>query len=382
MTSTSFPLQFPFVSKPVVSWSQNVPVAEIIEEETNFAVLKPDQDPSSFLEKHSVVYLQPHAVYDWRTVLIRKPTQIHGQGATVRLNGQGPILQIQGEHSIPDDIYVHLENITFVGSDFPSRHERMNKDFQFHSAVWITNAWKTTITQCNFKNFKGAALWYNDTIDYWNSRQWSQQHFITHSRFTGCRIGVANTGGSEYSLCNNNLFFDCQVCFNVIGANWAHNDNVIVNCRCAYLHLGANMWYQGTSRNHNPAKGSFNNNTINHADYGGNLWPTEFVLQNGDTINLAGFYFDDQAELPPTYTGNNQWYGDVNIVNFSTARNDKWCITGCNFYGVTAGQDNAGQVQVSEAVKNKVYFIGCSGNNVILKNVVEENMTPKFGRIQ
>lgn len=382
MTSAEFSVEFPYVSKPIVPWPASASSNNSSSQNIDFPVLKPDQDPIAFFQTNNTAYLQPGATYYWKCIELSKPIHIYGQGATVQLVGPGPVFVFNSESVIPEDFYVVFENINFIEDEFPIRSGQLSLGLTTHSAVWFINVWKTSIVNCNFKNFRGAALWYSDNRNFWNARKWNQQHLVSNCRFNGCRIGISNTGSSEYSIASQNQFYDCQICFNVIGGNWSRNNNVIVNCRCAYLHVGDNMWYEGHSENNNPAKGTFCNNIINHADNGGNVWPTQFKLTDGSTIQLASFYFDDNQEIPPCYSGNFHWFGDVNIVNFSTTKIDKWCITGCNFYGNTHAANDAGQVQVAEAVKDKVFIIGCSGNNVTMKNIVEGNMTPKIGTIK
>lgn len=340
----------------------------------------PQQDPQPILDRYQVVFLVPGETYNWKYVRITYPVTIFGNGATVTTNGLGPIIRIDGTGQ-SSGRGVTIKDITFIGSpSTPDRLKPMSEEQVASSAIWVVGQWRTSILDCNFYNFSGAALYFGEHEVY-NGFNWAMQHFVRGCRFKGCRIGIANGGATEYSVASMNNFFDCQICFNTVGGNWNCSSNVISNCRCAYLHT-QHDWYQGPAGNYNAAHGSFTGNTLNHCDYGGNLWPTEFVLEDGTTIELAGFYFDDTLQRPPTWTGNTQYYGDMMIKNFLVAGIDAWCVTGCAILGKSGQNPDAGKVELADAVKNKVWFVGCSGNGVTLKNVVAANCTPPFGTIK
>ncbi|ASU50468.1 E1B-2 [Odocoileus adenovirus 1] len=375
---------YPFVSKPIVPWTQNAKTSEETDIRTVFtsAVLPLEADPTTFFQDHSVVYLIPGVTYRWNNVPINKSVTVYGQGATVKLNGSGPILFVQSKTEMPEDLNVVLENILFSGGDdAPNRHDPMTDECETHSAVWIHNAWKTTITKCSFENFKGSAVWYSDKSDFWHAMKWNQQHLITECRFDACRIGISNTGACEYSMANGNQFFDCHICFNVIGGQWMRSNNIFCKCRSAYFHVKEFMWYAGTSGNLNAAKGMFTNNFCAHCDHG-SLWPSNFRLRNNTEVSLAGIYFDDDAETPPLFHGNFHWFGDVKILNFPQNRVTSVCFTGCHFYGHTVMVEDAGKVEINAALKDKVYLLGCTGDTVTLKNIKEENVAPSFGTIK
>lgn len=354
-----------------------------VEPPPDFVILKPSDDPNEVLNKHPYVYLTPGAIYKWSNVQVGSPVQIDGRGATVTLNGPGPILTFTGSTTAyPVDLPIMIKDVVFSGGEL-LKTEPMQQKFVSQSAIWFDGAWKTTVRNCTFFNFNGAAVYYSEGLDYWADKQWQQQHILTECRFNGCRIGVANGGAVEYSLANNNCFFNCQICFHVIGGNWRRVGNMIANCRCAYFHTKANMWYQGKGLYMNPAHGSFTDNTLNHCDYGGSDWTSDFVLANNTTVKLAGFYFDNDTQRPPTWTGNTQYYGDMKLLNFLTdANNTTFCVTGCALFGVSSVQAGAGQIQVADAKKANFYISGCYGNNVDMVNVQEANVVPKFGNFK
>ncbi|AFV70632.1 LH3 [Bovine adenovirus 6] len=372
---------YPFVSKPIVPWSQAVRPDPVLPSSSRSHILMPvDADPNVYFNKYSAVYLIPDATYVWKNVEITTHLHLYGQGATVRLHGTGPILSIQSSKTEPEELRVLISDIHFFGGDFPDRNSPMTPEKEHHGAIFCHNVWKTTISNCIFENFNGAAILYS-SLQYFRYRKWGQQHSVTGCKFDSCRIGIANTSCSEFSLANNNLFFDCQVCFNVVGGYWMRNDNLFVQSRCAYLHIKENMWYAGDGQNFQAARGTFNNNMLNHCDYG-SLWPTEFTLTDGSVIELAGFYFDDDEEQPPTFVGNMLWYGDVKILNLPTTRLKQWCISACHIYGVTAGMPDAGCVTVSRNLAEVVYIIGCCGNTVTIYNVNPEHVVPNVGTVK
>ncbi|AAK13172.1 E1B 55K [Bovine atadenovirus D] len=370
----------PFVSNPIVTWPQAVHQNVAPSTARSHILLPVDADPEVYFNKYSAVYLIPDATYTWKNVEITTHIHIYGQGATVKLHGSGPILSIRNAQIEPKVLRVLISDIHFIGGELPNRNSSMGSDCLHHGAIFCHNVWKTTISNCVFENFKGAAVWYS-SVPYSNFRKWGQQHCITSCKFDSCRIGVANTSYSEFSMANNNHFFDCQVCFNVVGGYWMRNDNLFVQCRCAYLHTKKHMWYSGDGQNFQAARGTFNNNMLNHCDYG-SMWPTEFVLANGSVIELAGFYFDDDEEQPPTFVGNMLWYGDVKILKLPMARLKHWCINACHIYGITYGMPDAGCITISPELADIVFVIGCSGNNVVIYNVNEEHIVPSVGIVK
>ncbi|ARE31879.1 ORF3 [red squirrel adenovirus 1] len=258
----------------------------------------------------------------------------------------------------------------------------MSANFLDKSAIWFTNAWKGSVINCSFDNFNGSALWFRDDNLYGTSN-WQQQHLITACRFRKCRIGISNSGRAEYSVATMNMFFDCHVCFNVIGGNWRRSENQMVICKCAYLHVEAGMWYEGNNKE-NPAHDAFTGNTLNHGD-SGCLWPAAFTLADGRQITrLAGFYFDSSLTFPPTFSNNVLWYTGIDLKGFSTGSSLKtFCFTGCTFMG-NAGNNTQSRLAIgreNQTNNSKVYFIGCSGNNIALYNVEASHVVPSFGTL-
>lgn len=369
---------FPFVSNPIPSW----PVQPVVTNTEDGAyIMKPGENAHDVLSSNRVVYLMPGETYYWKNVLITSSLILRGQGANVFLDGVGPILMLEGG-SQPSDLNVTIDGVNFMGGiDVPDRGEPMSALFLDQGAIWAHNAFKTSIVNCSFQNFKGCAVWFYDDREYWTNRTWSQQHIVSFNRFQGCRMGVANGGGSEYAFASCNCFFDCQICFYVIGGNWNRSSNLIVNCRCAYYHSKDGMWYTG-SGNYNPAHGSFTGNTLNHCDYGGNLWPTAFIGADGRSMNLAGMYFDNDSAYPPTWTGNTQYYGDMYVNKYSN-KQKAWCIVGCTIMGGSGADPSVGKITIGSSVTNTTYFIGCSGNSVYVYGAKAANMTPAtFASIQ
>ena len=363
----------------------NLPAVEplpITPDETTVYTIKPDDDAQTILNKYKYVYMIPGAVYKWSNITIQQGVYLNGRGAIVRFSGNsGPMLYVVGNNVDSKDVPVTFKDINFIGGETPDRSEDMKQDYVRHSALWFEGAWKTSILYCNFTNFKGAAIYYSEGSRYWSTaKNWQQQHLVSGCRFLSCRMGLANGGAVEYSLANNNSFFDCQVCFWVIGGNWRRVGNMIANCRCAYFHFGsANCWYTGTSGLYNPAHGSFTGNTLNHCDYGGNLWPTRMIIAaNGYAVNLAAFYFNNANIYPPLWVANTHYYGDVKIMAYNT-NIDKYCLTGCVFAGGNANQ-TWGYVYAAPAIANRIYLIGCFGNNTLkVYNIPTGNCTPPLG---
>ncbi|ASU50465.1 E1B [Odocoileus adenovirus 1] len=373
-------IDFPFVSKPLVCWSETSTQQGFVL--SNFPVLSVNDDPASFFAKYDTVYLQPGATYVWKNIPVNSNLHLHGQGATVKLIGNGPILFVQPEETLPvNEITVYIEKIHFVGDDVVFRHQPMSTADEGSGAIWFHRVLKTTVADCIFENFKGAALLYSDLAEYWRGHKWKQQHSITGCKFDRCRIGITNTGGSEFALATSNHFIDCQICLNAIGGNWMYNNNITIKCRCAYLHIKDNMWYSNyETDNADGGKGTISNNVFCYSDLE-SLWPSTFKLHNGDEIALSAIYFDDDDFVPPTMLGNFHLYSSINLVNIPSDQLHKYSITGCSFYGNTSiEQDgNEGQIIVGENFKDSIFLIGCSGNDLTLRNVLEENVIPKFG---
>ncbi|UJZ92502.1 LH1 [Barthadenovirus sternae] len=364
---------FPFVTGALPTWPR---YASPSIDSSSVYTISPDENINYVLSKYKYVALQPDSVYHWKNIIIVSSVIIDGRGSVIKLDGNGPIFKLEGRTLHPANLFVSFYNITFVGlEDVPDRSEHMQVDYLDHSAIWTHNAFKVTIQNCNFLNFKGAAVWFNDDNTYWTTKGWSQQHEVCYNRFQGCRIGIANSGASEYSIASLNLFYDCQICFYVIGGNWNRSSNMIVNCRSAYFHSKSGMWYAGSAGNYNAAHGSFTSSTLNHCDYGGNLWPTEFNGSDNKVYELAGMYFDDDSTYPPTWTGNTQYYGDMHIKNFKAAQKN-FCIVGCTIMGRAASDENVGNIRLDPAIASKVYFIGCSGNEVVVFGGKKVNMIP------
>lgn len=337
-------------------------------------VLKPFENAAAALSKHSYIELVPGAIYKWSGIKISRTVLINGRGAIIYLSGEGPIISIDFDDSgIAYDAHVSFVNCFFKESDAtPIRDEAMNDSFMSHSAIWARNTYKISIEHCVFENFKGAAIWLYDTKDYVPNKTWSQQHIISSCRFSGCRFAIATGGACEYSIANNNCFYDCQICFYVIGGNWLRVGNLIVNCRSAYYHNQNGMWYQGPAGMHNPAHGSFVGNTLNHCDYAGNVWPNILTGADGSRYTLAGMYFNNSNTYPPTWTGNTQYYGDMVIDNFKAAQKT-FCIVGCTLMG-NPGQ-TVSSIRCGNDVKSKVFIYGCSGNG-IKTNIPRSNIIP------
>lgn len=336
--------------------------------------LLPTDDPDTVFASFKVVYLIPGAEYVWRNVEIRRPVTVYGNGATVKTSGTGPILKIIGPSTAATE-GVLLQDISFSGQDStPDRIVPMSADQMNSSAIWVVDQWKVTISGCSFKNFYGAALFFEQTAAAPGFTSGATAHKVTGCRFSGCRIGIAIGGKSEFSSAVNNSFYDCQVCFNMAGGNWCCADNVIANSRCAYLHT-TDLWYQSAG----PIVGTrniFSTNVISNCDSNGNLWPTAFNLP-GRSINLAGVYFDDVNADPPSYFGNVHTLADMNILNFIAG--GIFCITGCSFYG---GANETGAITVTAALKPRVYVFGCQGREVTLNNVDADNVDPDFGTVK
>lgn len=341
-----------------------------------FVVITPDvTDPTEIFYKNRCVYLQPGATYYWSGIKITQPIVIYGRGATIRLQGDGPIIEVTGGNLVqPYDCPVTLYDIAFNGNETVNRNAPMSQNFVNKSALWFTNAWKSSIINCSFTNFNGAAIWFRDDNLY---TRWMQQHSVIGCKFLMCRIGIANSGRSEYSIANSNLFFDCCVCFNVVGGNWRRTGNQIAASKCAYLHVESGMWYQGNNKE-NTAHGAFTSNTLNHCD-NGCLWPATWTLADGRTIaRLSGMYFDSSVSCPPTFTGNALWYSGIELRGFSLVGSmQTFCFTGCTFMG---NPNNNLESRIAiQTGKSQVYFIGCTGNNIAVYNVAAANIIPAFG---
>lgn len=334
-------------------------------------------DPSDLFYNNFCVYLIPGATYHWHNVKISRPITIYGRGATVKLSGSvGPIIEVTTGLTVkPSDCPVTIYDVIFDGDVTVNRTVAMNDSFIPHSAIWFTNAWKSSIINCSFFNFNGTALWYRDDALY---TFWSQQHMVLGCKFQLCRICISNSGRSEYSLANSNSFFDCCVCFNVVGGNWRRSGNNISTCKCAYLHVEAGMWYEGSNKL-NTAHGAFTDNTLNHCDQG-SLWPAAWALADGRQITrISGMYFDSSVSCPPTFTGNTLWYSSIELRGFALIGSmQTFCFTGCTFMGNPVNTAQS-RIALTSDRQNEIFFIGCTGNNIAVFNAVEANITPKFG---
>lgn len=360
-----------YVVKPVNQWA--APPPRFASHQAPGTML-PTDDPDAVFAAYKVVYLVPGAEYTWRNVFIRRPVIVYGNGATVKTSGTGPILKVVGIPSAATDS-VLLQDITFVGEDStPDRAAIMSAEQMNSSALWIMDQWRVTIRSCEFKNFYGAAVFFEQSVAVPGFTSGATSHQVTGCRFIGCRMGVAVGGKSEHSSISGCSFYDCQICLNVVGGNWVFVGNVMANCRCAYLH-STDLWYQSA----NPVVGSrnvFNSNIISNAAANGNLWPTKFNLPSR-TIDLAAFYFEDVNADPPCYVGNVHTLADVNIANFKT--DDIFCMTGCSFYG---GANDVGALTTTTALKDKVYILGCQGRDVTMNNFDSNNVDPDFGTVK
>nr|WMQ77641.1 LH3 [Zoothera dauma adenovirus] len=342
-------------------------------------VMKSSEDPRTVFSTYKIVYLIPGETYRWSGLQITDPNfTLDGNGAHVILSGTGPIIKIVGANgsSYHKNMEVVIRNVRFFGAEGSiSRTEDMTLEFEKHSAIHSFNAYNVTITGCEFERFKGACLYMYDDKDYANSKNWHQRHIITGNKFVSSRIGICNSGACEYSIASLNTFNDCQIAFYVIGGNWNRVGNLIVNSRCAYYHAKTGMWYYGDSGNFNAAHGTFTDNTANHCDYGGNKWPNTFKQQSGTNVTLYGFYYNDDTRYPPTFVGNTMYYCDMYIGDFSTGET-AFCVVGCTIMGKSSSAPDSGCIRVKSSVKNKVWFIGCSGNGVSSYGVNTANCTP------
>ncbi|ABA47235.1 E1B 55K [Snake adenovirus 1] len=355
-----------YVVKPINQW----PAPSAFLYPLPRGTLLPGQSPDEAFARNSVVFLVPGAEYNWKNVVIRKPVWIYGE----RCHGEDfrprAIIHIMGDLDNPMD--VRIQDLTFIGGDSPDRLVPFSAVLTNQMALWCIDP-RITIRGCSFYNFGGAAIYLERSERDTGFRFGRGQVMITDCRFRGCRIGIANGGSVEYGLASQNNFSDCQICFNVVGGNWTRSGNVASNCRCMYLHTQG-MWYEGAAGNFNPAHGSFTSNTLNHCDYGGNLWPTEFQLPDR-VINLAGFYFDNAAARLPNFSGNSQWYGDMKLINFLP--DSTFVINGGALYG---GPGDTGVIAVATALAAKVFVIGCQGNaGQQIVNVPAANIIPEVG---
>lgn len=342
-------------------------------------VLSPGEDAAFAFANFDVVNLVPRATYHWTSLALRKPKTLIGNGATVFLRGVGPLLQCVGNPALSSQWII--KDVTFVGSALHlDRATPFGFDIIEQNCFMFDNCVKVSVINCNFYRFPGTALWFVNSgapVGHY----WDPQHIVANCRFQECRMGVSIGGGADHGTVSGCNFFDCQICFNVSGGQWNMSGNVIVNCRCAYLHTKGN-WYQGTLGNINPAQGNFCDNVISNCDYNGNLWATEFMLSTGVVINLAGYYFDDDAALPPNWSGNAMTFCDAQLKNFLTGNNEVYCITGCFINGDTVDGEAKGKFEASDAVKDNIHLIGCSSNGkVTLTKIPAGNVSPSFGTI-
>lgn len=347
-----------------------------------FAILNPTDNAEEVLNKYSLVYLLPGAVYKWSSVNVYRPVQIEGRGATVVFAGyEGPSLLITGDSETGDKSFrIILRDINFVGGQQPDRGEPMQERFSTHVGVWFSGLSRCTISNCSFINYKGCALMFSShEVPAGGLYVSSAQHVISGCRFVSNRVAICTDVATAGSLAVNNCFRDCQVCFWVNGGGWQRTGNLISNSRCAYLHTNQNStWWSGdTASAQGLAQDSFTGNTLQYCDYACE-WPNQLVVNpEGDTITLSGFYFNNQQSYPPVWVGNNHMYADVKIIDFKTELT-KYCLVGNMFIGTDDG--NTGGVYVADALKDKVYLIGCYGTQgVKIYNVPNANCTPTVG---
>lgn len=347
--------------------------------ETNdFVIIKPEDDPNQFFNVYSVLYLVPGANYKWSNISLYTPTIINGQGASVTLNGDGPIFDVavSTEAVSPVSLYIVFNAVNFVGGKPFDRTTPMSLDVVTQSAVWITDVWKTTFLNCSFSYFKGAALFFKENNLASSSLKGSQQHLVSNCKFTYCRIGIANSGFSEYSIASTNSFYDCHIAFHVYGGYWIRSNNLINKCGSGFFHItSSNMWYLSEGSYTPLDFGTFSNNNVHYTDTNsGNLWPLEFTLPSG-TVQLSGMYCQSGNALPPLYLGNSHLYSSFNIASLP---GHIYCVTGCKFYG-TESSTTYSYVKVPSAQSANIYFLGCFGNSVQKVNVTNANMLPMFG---
>lgn len=352
-----------------------------------FVVVPPTvEDPTDIINESGCIYLQPGAVYYWGGVKITRPVCVYGRGATIKLKGEGPIFEVTaGERVRSADVPSTFQDIIFDGDTVINRDSVMNEGFVRHSAIWITNAWKSCVMNCFFKNFNGTALWYRDDNLYMTgptSRLWVQQHVVIGNKFELCRFGVSNSGRSEYSLADSNVFGDCQVAFNCIGGNWSQRGNNMTATKCGYFHVRRLMWYEGNNRD-NPVHGAFTGNTLNHCD-SGCKWPFSLMLPNNVQITaLSGMYFDNITITPPTFNDNVMWYSGIELRGFALISNiQNYTMCGITFVGPPSGVKSRIAVTTTGGVQSKTFMTGCWGNsNVTVYNIPQANIVPLCGYI-
>lgn len=387
----------PFVSARLPGWSgvsQNVlgstvtgatvqptnyPLNVCQVKEEPFVTIPPNADPMLYFNVYPVLFLMPGVTYRWPSIQLHSNTIINGQGAVVFLQGDGPLFNVAASDSAiePVSLNIHFNNINFFGGQMFDRSEDMSINFVPHSAIWITDVWKTTISNCSFNNFKGAAVFYKENGLAPSELVGQQQHLVTGCKFTHCRIAIANSGFSEYSVASTNSFYDCHIAFHVYGGYWLRSNNLINKCGAGFFHNQNNMWYLGQGQYNVSDLGTFSNNIVHRSDTDkGNLWPSTFKLTNNSTVTLAGMYCNSSSSLPPLYLGNSHFYSSFDIINLP---GHIYCVTGCKFYG-TEGSTTYSYIKVPQTFTNNIYFLGCFGNGVRKVNISDTNMTPVFGR--
>lgn len=352
-----------------------------------FVTVTPDvSDPTDIINETGCIYLQPGAVYHWGGIKITRPVCIYGRGATIKLQGQGPIFEVTaGEGVRASDVPSTFQDIIFDGDTVVDRNATMSQSFVRHSAIWITNAWKSCVMNCSFKNFNGTALWYRDDNIYVTgptSRLWLQQHIVIGNKFELCRFGVSNSGRSEYSLADSNVFGDCFICFNCIGGNWTQRSNNMTACKSGYFHVRRLMWYEGSNRD-NPVHGAFTGNTLNHCD-SGCKWPYSLTLPGGDVVTpLSGLYFDNTTITPPTFNDNVLWYSSIELRGFGLISNaSNYTMSGITFMGPPNNPKSRIAVSTTGNLASKVFLFGCWGNtNVNIYNIPAANVVPSCGTV-
>lgn len=354
-----------YIRAPINQWSVN---QQSRKDEP--VTIRPGDSPLEVFRTANVVDLVPGAYYEWGSIWINHHIVIHGNGATVKFVGKGPFLVINSHNEKGKSL---IENVSLIGPRPVERDEPMDVIPRLVVGLIITDTWQTTVRNCNFSNFEGAAVFYQEGTQTPRTAR-TMQHLITECRFNDCRIAIAYSTGCENSCATSNIMSNCQIAFNACGGQWNLTGNLIQNCCCAYLCVDDN-WYEG------PITGiisqdNFSGNTVEYC--GNSLWPTAYDTR-AEQIALTGFFFDRVLSYPPNWSANNHRYAGMNIRSFS---NDikAFSITGCTFIGSVGVSTSS--IVVNNPVKDKIHFIGCSGNtDMQLVNVTEANCTPNFGTV-
>lgn len=373
-------VQYTWVNNPLPYWPQPSTSVDVTVAST--VLLSPADNAQQAFDTFSIINLQPGKVYHWTSTIVKKPTILNGNNATVYLAGDGPIIQVQtGEfdpnvtNNISRRFPCIFRDVIFKGSTVPPpREELMSESFFYHGGIYVNGVRGVSVVNCMFENFNGTALWFDEDLQV-NGGQWDNFNSVTSCRFKNCRHAISNGGRAEYGVAVGNLFQQCQVAFNVCGGNWVRSGNNIVNSRCGYLHTAVN-WYMGGSGNQNPAHGTFVGNSLNHANDDTVSWPTVYRTSSNPAtqIALAAVYFDDTNAYPPNFVSNTMYFCDMSIVRFARANNFKWSLTGNVFYSTT--------ITVTNQMGTSMYLVGCTGNSVTrITGIASANVSPEIGTI-